>query len=247
VQQDTIRRLYVLDFGLFKVHENGREIGIPGFLLQTHGGANILVDSGFPAKYAGNADQATLEDGLESFGSVLELTEEHLPAAQLARIGLTCDDIDTLIITHTDIDHVGGIGDFPGATIVIGGAERAYPRPRYWNDRSPIEWPDNAYRIVDQDCDLCAGVTLLTTPGHAPGHLSLLVHLPQTGPVLLVGDAISRPAEMEEGFGGAWDEDLARASAKKVMDLVRSEGALAIYGHDPEQWPGLLKAPLYYA
>ena len=244
---DTVKRLYILDFGLFQVHENGRIIGIPGYLIQTHNGQNILVDTGFPAKYAQDAESATLEDGLETFGRIVRLTEDNLPPAQLDKIGLAMSDIDTLVMTHSDIDHVGGIGDFPQATLVIHADERAFEQPRYWNGRSPIPWPNNQTQLIHEDTELCPGITLLSTPGHAPGHLSLLLRLPQTGHVLLIGDAIARPSELTEGFGGAWNHDLAQASADKLMSIAQSHNALIIYGHDPEQWPALKKAPDFYS
>lgn len=208
-QEGVVQRLHVLDFGLFEVHENGREIGIPGYLIQTTRGENLLVDTGFPAKYAEDAEQATAEDQLGSFGHVLGLTVENLPTAQLARIGLTRRDITHLILTHSDIDHVGGIADFPHAPLILGAAEWALARPRYFSTQ-PIEWPEVSYQLIDQDTELVPGLTLLTTPGHSPGHLSLLLHLPETGAILLTGDAISRPAEFNEGFGGAWDTVVAR-------------------------------------
>lgn len=244
---NTVKRLYILDFGLFQVHQNNRVIGIPGYLIQTHDGQNILVDTGFRAAYVADMERATLEDGLESFGRILTLTADNLPPGQLAKIGLKPSDIDTLIMTHTHIDHVGGIGDFPQVPIVIHADERAYPQPIYWNDRSPIDWPDNEYQLIDADHEFCPGITLLTTPGHAPGHLSLLVRLPETGNVLLIGDAISRPAELEEGFGGSWDEAAAQASADKLMAIAQRENAFIIYGHDPEQWSRLKKAPDFYS
>jgi len=243
----TVERLYVLDYGLFQVHENGRVIGIPGYLVQTGDGGNILVDTGFPAQYADDPEGATLEDGLDSFGRVLSLTRQNLPAAQLARIGLTPDDIQILVMTHTDIDHVGGIADFPQATLVIAAAERAFERPRYFGGRSPLTWPANVeYRLIEGDVELVPGLALLAAPGHAPGQLSLLVGLPQTGPVLITGDAISRPAELEEGFGGAWNQAQARASAERLMAVAEREQAWVIYGHDPAQWDELRKAPAFY-
>ena len=48
---NTVKRLYILDFGLFQVHQNNRVIGIPDYLIQTHDGKNLLVDTGFHAKY----------------------------------------------------------------------------------------------------------------------------------------------------------------------------------------------------
>ena len=242
----SIARLYVLDFGLFQVHANGRVIGIPGFLLQTTSGQNILIDTGFPVKYTADAEAATLEDGLEVFGRVLQMGPENQPAGQLAKLGLLPEDIDLVIMTHTDIDHVGGIGDFPDAPMVIAAAERNFPEPRYFGDARPMQWPEDIeYLLITEDTNLCEGLDVLLTPGHAPGQLSLMVTLP-SGPVLLTGDAISRPAELTEGFGGAWDETQAQASADRIMAMAHEQDATVIYGHDPQQWPDLKKAPDFY-
>jgi N-acyl homoserine lactone hydrolase len=241
-------QLYILDYGLFQVHENGRIIGIPGYLIRLETGQNILVDTGFPAWYVADPAGAARRDGLDSFGWILQLSPDNLPAGQLARLGLAPADITHLIMTHTHIDHVGGLGDFPNAIIIIGAAERACPQPLYWADIHPIPWPETAtYLVIDQDTELHPGLTLLTTPGHSPGHLSLLIRLPHTGPVLLTADAISRPEEVEQDrFGGAWNEAQTRASAHQLMQLARQEQAWVIYGHDPAQWGTLRKAPEFY-
>ncbi len=247
-QRDTIRRLTILDYGRFLVHENNRIIGLPGYLLQTHDGENILVDTGFPAWYVDDIDAASEADGLGSFGVLIEFDALNLPTSQLALAALTPADIDILIITHTDIDHVGGIADFPGATIVIAEAERALPRPRYFADQTPIAWPPHDdWIIVTEDMQLRPGIQLLTTPGHSPGQLSLQVRLPKSGAILLTSDAISRPGEIEEGFPTAWDADLAKKSAQKLMAIAQQAGAKIIYGHDPNQWDALPKAPQFYS
>ncbi len=64
--------------------------------------------------------------------------------------------------------------------------------------------------------------------------------------MLLTCDAIARPAELEEGFAGAWDEEEAKASAGRIMSIAERFGAWVIYGHDPAQWPALKKAPKSY-
>jgi N-acyl homoserine lactone hydrolase len=87
---------------------------------------------------------------------------------------------------------------------------------------------------------------VLLTPGHAPGQLSLLVELPRTGTVILTGDAISRPAEIDEGFDTAPDPATALRSARRLMRLASERDAFVIYGHGPEQWPTLRKAPAFY-
>jgi N-acyl homoserine lactone hydrolase len=239
-------RLAVLDYGLFQVHQNGRVIGIPGFVIQT-GSSTILVDTGFPPWYATDSEASGRAEGLDAFGRVLQLTPENLPPAQLARLGLAPSDITHLVLTHTHIDHVGHLPDFVTAEIVVGRAERGLPQPLYWGDVRPIDWPDTAYQLVGSDRELWPGVTVLHTPGHTPGHLSLLVRLSHTGPILLTADAISRPDELaEDSFNGAWNPAQARASAHRLMNIAQTERAWVVYGHDPAQWSQLRKAPAWY-
>ena len=238
--------LHVLDYGLFKVHANGRVIGICGYLIQTDAGECVLVDTGFPQKYADDMAAATIEDRLYEFGEVLTCDAQNMPGPQLKRAGVTPDQIDLHIQTHTHIDHVGGIADFPNAPMLIAHAERRLHRPLYWGTVQPLDWPDLDYLIIEDDVDLGPGFRVLFVPGHAPGQLALFIELPETGPVLLTGDAISRPAEIAEKFVGSWDEPVAIQSADRLMALAEETGAFTIYGHSPDQWPNLKKAPDAY-
>ncbi|CAB4677108.1 unannotated protein [freshwater metagenome] len=238
--------LTVLDFGLFTVHANGRIIGIPGFLIVTSAGEKVLLDTGFAKKYADDVEAASAEDNLGEFGKVLELTQENQPEAQLAKMGIRKSDLDLLIISHTHIDHVGNIGAFPGVPILIGAGERALPKPIYWRGKQPLEWPDSEYILVDEDFDLGPGFKVLHAPGHTPGELALLIDLPETGSVLLTSDAISRESEVAEGCLDSTNPEEALATAHRILKLAKDRDAFVIYGHGPEQWKELKKAPESY-
>ncbi len=239
-------RLAVLDYGLFEVHSGPRTIGICGFAIQTDADELVLIDTGFPLKYVADADAATEEDGLGSFGRVLSLTPDNTPQAQLAKLGLSTSDVSLMIQSHTHIDHVGHMDSFPRVPILIAEAERALPRPLYWSGKQALEWPARDYHLVIEDMTLVPGFEVLLCPGHAPGQLAFMVMLPQTGWMLLTSDAISRAAEIDEGFAGSWDAPLAIHHGDRLMRLARERDAQVIFGHSPQQWPGLRKAPDWF-
>lgn len=239
-------RLAVLDYGLFEVHAGPRTIGICGFVVETDADEVVLIDTGFPEKYARDAEAATEEDALGSFGRVLSVTPENLPGPQLAKLGLEKSDVTLMIQSHTHIDHVGDMGGYPQAPILISADERALPRPLYWSGKQAMEWPDRDYLLVDADTRIGPGFEVLHCPGHAPGQLAFMVELPETGWVLLTSDAISRASEIEEKFAGSWDVPLAIHHGDRLMQLAAERDAFVIYGHSPEQWPGLKKAPNWF-
>ena len=73
-----------------------------------------------------------------------------------------------------------------------------------------------------------------------------MVQLPETGWVLLTSDAISRASEIDETFAGSWDVPQAIFHGDRLMKMAAERDALVIYGHSPEQWPTLKKAPDWF-
>lgn len=234
-------RLYILDLGLFEVRGGERVIGIPGFLMQTDRGANILMDTGFPPDYLTDKGRAET-DGLPRFGRLIDYRPDQTAEGALALLGLKPADIDLVILSHGHIDHVGSLHLFAHAPIILTTRERAEPAPLYFGNARPIPWPDATYTLIDTDTPICHGLTLIPTPGHTPGHLSALVTLPDGRHVILAADAINRASEPAEGFADAMDPAAAQTSASRLLSLM-TPGAALIYGHEPTQWPTLPKAP----
>jgi N-acyl homoserine lactone hydrolase len=209
------------------------------YLVETADNKRILIDTGM-------APEAGRSPGPPS-------TNEKNVLEHLASLDLRPQDIDVLICTHFDVDHAGYHDHFASAELIVQREHYALARkghPRFAAARSHWDHPALRYRFVDGDVELLPGVTLLETSGHAPGHQSVLVRLPRTGPVLLAIDAVvmQRVFNVERK---AWptddDEQQLRASTKKLLELVeREQIKLVIFHHDGVQWSALRRSPEYY-
>lgn len=243
-----LTRIWVLDFGLFEVGPPGgpvrRRIGIPGFLLETDRRARILVDTGFDSLYATDPAAAEARDGLSAFGRLVGFTTRQTVEGQLALLGLAPADIDALVLTHSHIDHAGGLDLFAGRPIWLTASEHALHRPMWFGGRHPLAWPSADYRPIGADTALADGIALIPTPGHTPGHLSLALALADGRRVILAADALNRASEPDEGYADAMDPAAAATSGTALLARAAREGATLIYGHEPAQWPLLPKAPL---
>ena len=209
------------------------------YLIEMSDGKHILIDSGMPPDFptAGMPPSANQKNALE-----------HLTALLLRP-----EDISTVICTHFDVDHAGYHDAFRNAEFLVQREHYAIARgghPRFAAARAHWDHPALRYRMIDGDADCFPGITLLETSGHVPGHQSVLLRLPKTGPVLLAIDAVVM-GRLFTTDRKPWPTDdneaQLRSSTKKLLDIVdRERVALVVFGHDGAQWKELKKAPEYY-
>jgi len=211
------------------------------YLVQIGDGTNILIDSGLP----GNVQPPP--------GIPMPTMEKDV-LEQLAQLGLHAGDIDLLICTHFDGDHSGHHAAFTNAELIVQRQHYELARsgfPRFASTRSQWDDPSLHYRLIDGDTQLIQGLELIETSGHVPGHQSVLVRLPETGPVLLTIDAVpvQRAFTPEREAGpGDMDEEMLNVSTRKLLELSQREQVqLTIFGHDGDQWRTLKKAPDFYS
>lgn len=240
----TPQRLYLMQLSTTTVPLGaGRTLAmvLPCYLVSMSDGRQVLIDSGYPPDVPPSPGMPPAE-------------QAKTVIAHLAELGLRPADIDLVICTHFDVDHAGYHDAFPQAEFIV--QRRHYTWAKQGNPRTDLarsHWDQPAlrYRLVEGDHDLLPGVTLLETSGHAPGHQSVLVRLPQSGPILLAIDAVPLQ-RMFTPERSAWpgddNADATSASTQKLLDLVAKEDIkLVVFGHDGEQWRTLTKAPAYYA
>ena len=230
--RDRVAALDLLDLGRFDVGPGKRLIPICAWLITLDSGRRILLDTGFPPAYATDERAAALADGLDGFGRLVGFGPQHTILGALATQGLTASDISHVILSHSHIDHVGGLACFPDAEIILSACEHALPRPLYFGKASPMAWPEARYATIDKTTEICAGLRLYPTPGHTPGHLSALVRLTGAAFVLAI-DAINRHSEPAEGYPDAADPVTAALSGRRLRRLARRYKATLIPGHEP--------------
>ena len=240
-------RLYLLHFGMLEplTGSDSRTRSMRGYLIQTDDGENILVDTGLPDFWANDTASALEREGLADFVKPFDFGPEHTVPGQLAKVGLTPEDIDVVLLTHSDLDHMGGI-DFipPNVPVLLSKVEREMDEPGPTNPGARTTWPDREFVLLEQeDQEFRPGITLLSTPGHTPGHFSLLLDMPNSGPILLAVDAIKMTNEVPSTGTDVPD---AVASAQRIRSLAEERAARVFHGHDGSQWMTLRHAPKYY-
>ncbi len=178
---------------------------------------------------------------------------DTLPA-QLRGLGYAAEDVRLTILSHLHQDHIGGLGDLPNAEIVVSEAEwRELRKPlpevrgllRRHIDRPGLRWRRVAFERTDdpalapfaaaQDLMGDGSLTLLPTPGHTPGSVSLLVRRRSGAALLLVGDLTYEAELLEQGrLPGVGDKGRLRATTEMVRQVQQRMPQPAILpAHDP--------------
>ena len=246
--------MQVLYLGSDYLDESRITVGVPrgtmvetvflGFLIRADEG-NILVDTGFHPDDAAEENAAGLQ---------VNVQPEDLLPERLKEVGLSMDDINMLVVTHLDLDHIGWLSHLRNAEVVAQKEEYRFsldPPPYARLRRShPQRYnsPDIKWKLIDGDELLLPGLAVMLTPGHTPGSQSLLVNLPKSGPILLVGDVGHFQKDFEQEIvPTGTDPKQALYSIKRLKTLSQILKAPILATHDKDYWEKeMIKAPEAY-
>lgn len=236
----------VLDCGTIQVTDldafssAGDYAGESGTLTNTcylvnHPEGRLLWDLGLPGllREAGPVTQDIFTVSLDA-----TLTE------QLTALGLTASDIDYIAISHSHFDHIGQIDQVQGATWLVHQAELDAMIPP--DGSAPQTTADQVALFSafggltreaftgEKDVFGDGSVVIFETLGHTPGHTSLQLTLPETGPVLLTGDLYHRTASRERTRVPRFNYDEAQTLAAMEAFEARADrlGAKVIIQHE---------------
>jgi N-acyl homoserine lactone hydrolase len=166
-------------------------------------------------------------------------------AAELDKLGVKPADIKYVAVSHTHPDHIGNVELFPQTMLLVQKAEYEWPSP--FGPRFKAEHPATKLE-GDRDVFGDGTVTILSTPGHTPGHQSLLVKLPKTGAVVLSGDAVHFRDNFDNRRVPSMnvDADKTQASMQKIADVMAKDHAQLWINHDKPQRDTMKLAPDFY-
>lgn len=216
--------------------------------LVAHPKGTLLWDTGF------SDELAKQKDGFKAS----EVFHVYMPkplAGQLQQIGYQPSDIQYLGLSHMHFDHIGNVGLFPQATLLMQKEEYASAfgpdAAKYGND--PAKYPTlgkNPAKQLEGDYDVFGdgSVLIKRAVGHTPGHQMLLVKLPKTGAVLLSGDVAHFTDNWEHRRVPGFNFD--KAASQKAMDdtaaWIKANKAQFWIQHDAEQNAKIKHAPAFY-
>jgi N-acyl homoserine lactone hydrolase len=175
-------------------------------------------------------------------GSVPNATNKPL-AELLAQIKVKPEQVKFVGISHFHADHTGQLDTVPNATLLIGQKEwdaLTAPKPMAGANVAGFKhWISGGGKVepqaADKDVFGDGTVMILRTPGHTPGHQSLLVRLKDKGPVILLGDAAHFHENYESNGVPGFNYDRADtiASLERIKAIARNLKATVIIQHDP--------------
>lgn len=258
-------KLYIFQCGILKSQKHlftaGRGVGQPfdvpvPFFLIDHPEGKVLFDTG---NALGVAQDKVKHWGAGVVGAYDPImTEDDYVVNQLARMDIKPQEITHVILSHLHLDHAGGTGAFPNATYYTQREEMHYAYvPDFYQAaayiRADFDKPQLNWRLLeghrDEGYDVFGdgSLKIIFTPGHTPGHQSLLVNLENWGPTLLTGDCVYTQEILNENVlpGLVYSPPDAVKSISKIRDLSK-RGVRVITGHDPVAWPQLTLAPKFY-
>ena len=161
---------------------------------------------------------------------------------QLARLQVKPEQIKYVGISHYHPDHTGQVGSFPATTLLIGKGDwdvLTSPKPPANAPTAPFaHFISGGGKVepvpLDKDVFNDRTVVMLATPGHTPGHHSLMVNLRQKGTVLISGDLMHFHENYDSDgvppFNTSRSETL--ASLARLKKTAANTRATVIIQHD---------------
>lgn len=237
--------------GLIPTYPEARDIKIPiNMWIIDHPKGLIVYDTGNNTAISDGQCETHWTAAMCDFLKPDQKREDVIDR-QLQELGYEVSDVKIVITSHSHLDHIGNIEMFPDAIHVIQKKElyQAWWPEKFQRGGAHVmadydEARDFNYFELDGDYDLFGdgSVVILSTPGHTLGHQSVKLRLPETGTVILTGDAIWMEENLEGYPAGLNYSILDYTKSIDRLKMMRDiENAKLWFGHSMKQYEAMGK------
>ena len=161
----------------------------------------------------------------------------HDLVARLAEVGVDERDVAAVVCSHLHFDHCGQNAALR-APVHVQAAERAAAAAPHYTVPEWAALPEERWRVVEGDVDLADGVRLVATPGHTPGHQSVVISGGDEV-VVLAGQCAYTAGEFSAGTVAVDDVHDPSWHAPALDSLARLRSlrpTRVVFAHDAAEW-----------
>jgi N-acyl homoserine lactone hydrolase len=207
----------------------------------------LLWDTSCPRDW----EQRWAPGGLQDFFAYDLVDEDEYFDSRLNAMGVGLNEIDYVVLSHLHIDHAGNVGLFKnaGARLICSDMEKQFAfgfEGLCSGGHLKADYENLSFETIAGDTEILPGVTLIQTPGHTPGCMSMQVELADSGTMIFTSDAVFMGASYGPPvFPGVLVNNLEQfyASVEKLRALQDRTNATMVFGHDADQIHQLRTAP----
>ena len=232
-----------IDWAPYPEYANGKiNMNVGSFILKSNE-KTILVDT-----------------GLGKLDHHLEQPVKETLLAEIKKTGVNLCEIDIVFMTHLHTDHVG-----TNMTKTDEGWKATFQNARYmvhqkdWDlfgarvNSKPFEYlkeqicplvESGALDFFTGEIHLTKDISTFETPGHTPGHTSLLIQS-KSEMAMILGDALHVPPQVNETHWSPRadrNKTLSTKSRKKLLELLEKQNGMLVSGHFPKPGLGRIKS-----
>ncbi|MEX0762013.1 MAG: MBL fold metallo-hydrolase [Dehalococcoidia bacterium] len=200
------------------------------------------------------------DTGFGPHGNMLGSPAPGLLLDDLKAKGASLEEVDSVFLTHLHGDHVGwNLGEDEEAAV---GWKPTFPNARYMVHEADWAWftqpeqleasrrasAERTYlpledlgvlHLMDGETELAPGVTAFPTPGHTPGHMSVLI-ASNNERAMIIGDIAGSPMQLTETdwfYLPDWDQAMGRDARYRILDMAEQDDMVVMGSHlSPPGW-----------
>jgi N-acyl homoserine lactone hydrolase len=157
----------------------------------------------------------------------------------LEKVAVAPGDVQVVANCHFHLDHCGGNSNFPGVPVFAQAKEYEAAHVDDYTVPALVDFPGARFELHDGEADVLPGIRIVPTPGHVPGHQSLVVRTNE-GTVVMLGQAFNFASDFARAQYSWHLEAEGEAGGPMYPDWIRRvqefDPQRVLFAHDVAIW-----------